>query len=131
MYLDIRLLKKVGTGAETVISYPNQHVTINLVVPDEIISKDADIEKVYSIARVHDGKADMLKADFDKGTNIITFETDRFSTYAIVYGDAKYNAATAVETGDGFHAELYGLILAISAILLLTATLFRKKTSNS
>jgi LPXTG-motif cell wall-anchored protein len=37
--------------------------------------------------RVHEGKVTIIDAIFDKTTGEISFETDKFSTYAIVYTD--------------------------------------------
>ncbi|MBR4781990.1 MAG: leucine-rich repeat protein [Lachnospiraceae bacterium] len=47
--------------------------------------KDATGENVeYDIVRIHDGKTEKLGATYDAATKSLKFETDKYSTYAIV-----------------------------------------------
>ena len=43
--------------------------------------------RTYQIVRVHDGVAETLDSEYDESAQTLTFATDRFSTYAIVYSD--------------------------------------------
>lgn len=45
----------------------------------------------YKIIRLHDGVTDVLSGSFNESTNEFTFETDKFSTYAIAYADRPVN----------------------------------------
>lgn len=89
IYLDIRLVKQIGTY-ESNVENTNGTIKISFEVPQSLINADKKIEREYKIIRYHEGdteKVTVLDATYDKKTKTITFETDRFSTYAIVYAD--------------------------------------------
>lgn len=73
-------VKELGKGKE---------LTFKFVIPDNLINKDSSIERTYGVIRIHNGVAESLKVDYNKKDNSITFATDRFSTYAIIYKDAE------------------------------------------
>lgn len=88
-YLDLGLYllnKKSIVGAATELS---NDVKVTIDVPEELIKSG----RKFSIIRVHDGGADKL-IDLDSDDSTITFETNKFSTYAIVYEAEKENATT-------------------------------------
>lgn len=95
MYLDISLLKTVGE-TQTTIHQLSAPIRITFTIPENLRGKDK-----YYVIRVHDGSATVLN-DLDSDPNTVTFETDRFSTYALVYsesantGDKSNIIATAV-----------------------------------
>ena len=65
-------------------------MTLQIAVPEKLLNKDSSIERTYKIIRVHNGEVTVLDSDkcqFNENTGIITFNTDKFSTYAIVYID--------------------------------------------
>lgn len=71
-------------------------ITVKLSVP-ESIKKDG---RIFAAARIHNGTAELLK-DMDDNPDTISFETDRFSTYAIVYSDPETSASvTTPSKGD-------------------------------
>ena len=93
--------------------------------------------RVYKVLALHDGQAYELPASYESG--IVTFETQRFSTFALVYGDLVEEPlpetalpqdgagsqpmggqtgpqpGQAVQTGDGSQWALYAALLALSA----------------
>ena len=77
-YLDITLLKKIGEQ-EQKISSTNALIRITFEIPQGLRGKSA-----YSVIRVHDSTTEMLP-DLDNAPNTVTIETDKFSTYALVY----------------------------------------------
>lgn len=64
----------------------NQKVKISLVIP-ELPKLESNKTRNYSILRYHDGKVDVLKAT-DNGDGTISFESDKYSTYALTYKDS-------------------------------------------
>ena len=65
-------------------------MTLQIAVPEKLLNKDRNIERTYKIIRVHNGEVTVLDSDkcqFNEKTGVITFKTDKFSTYAIVYTD--------------------------------------------
>jgi len=86
---DISIIKKIGDG-EAVSAQVNREVTLQIAVPEKLLNKDSSIERTYKIIRVHNGEVTVLDSDkcqFNENTGVITFNTDKFSTYAIVYID--------------------------------------------
>lgn len=91
-YLDISLYKLIGEN-RTDITETSGKLTITIDVPDSLKNRNGKVARSFAVVRVHDGQAEMLH-DLDDSTDTITIETDRFSTYAIVYKD------TATDEGD-------------------------------
>lgn len=84
-YLDIDLYKLVGTD-RTDITETAKKIRIVITVPDSLKNADSSKTRAFAVIRVHDGGAELL-ADLDDSADTITIETDRFSTYGIVYQD--------------------------------------------
>ena len=83
--IDLTLFYEID-GKETQVHKTNDPLTVKIALPD---SSDTSQARTYEIIRVHEGKADILPATFDTNTHELTFETDRFSAYAVVYKDVK------------------------------------------
>ncbi|MCW3491003.1 InlB B-repeat-containing protein [Dethiobacter alkaliphilus] len=82
-YLDISLFKILREeGAETreKLSETASFIAITLTIPED--QRDGTD---YRVLRVHDGVAEYLDTIYDSDNYTLTFETDRFSTYAIAY----------------------------------------------
>jgi len=87
MYLDICLFKQVGQEQAVKLSNLNDHVTVSIKLPENMLNHNSDVVRTYKIIRIHDGAAEALDTVFDQNTDIISVETDRFSTYALTYID--------------------------------------------
>ena len=103
MYLDINLFKEITTektegGVETTstettqITETSNKVTITIRIPDELINEDSSVERIYRIIRVHQDEngnliTEVIEGVFDPETKTFTFETEKFSTYALAYND--------------------------------------------
>ncbi len=87
-YVDISLyLTKNGEETKLVNTNSND-VTITLAIPDDLTGKES-----YEIVRVHNGKAELVTDEVTDDE--ITFTTNKFSTYAIVYTEKE------TDSGDG------------------------------
>lgn len=94
-YYDINLFKVVnGIKIEQLAtSAEKQKVTVK--TPSTLKAVENGYNREYFVVRFHDNKAEKLDATLNKdGT--VTFETDKFSTYALAYVDTK----KAVEEKD-------------------------------
>lgn len=84
VYLDILLEKKItkasGDKTTETVTKAAQPITITVVIPEDM-RNGSD----YKIIRVHDGKAETIPSSHDSKAHTLTFETDKFSTYAIAY----------------------------------------------
>lgn len=79
-YIDISILLKVNQqriGNITALDHP---ITLTIRLRDHLIQKGRE----YCILRVHNGVAEILE---DSEDGAITFQTDTFSTYALIYKD--------------------------------------------
>ncbi len=80
LYLDIDLTKTIGDQAPAAITETGEMVTIMISIPPELQQEN----RSFSIIRVHDGVATELQ-DLDDNPTTVTIQTDRFSTYALIY----------------------------------------------
>ena len=105
-YLDLTLLKKVGSLKEVSVTETAAGVVVKLDIPESLKNTDSSVERKYTVVRIHDGVAEALETSCENG--VITFTTDKFSTYAICYEDV---AATGngqasdntINTGDVYN----------------------------
>lgn len=87
-YYDINVLVKINDETAGKITKLGDKVEVTLAVPNDLPKVAAGSARVYTVVRVHDGKAEELKTTVNSdGT--LTFTTDSFSTYAITYKDVK------------------------------------------
>ena len=92
-------------------------------MPDELINTSKNVRRVYHIVRVHDGVVDVLAESTDAN---ITFETDKFSTFAITYQDQDVTIDVP-KTGDNIQSAFLIMLILACAMSLLTAIIFKKK----
>lgn len=115
MYLDVNMFKKVGDNAAVKVPELNGKVKIQLTVPDDLLAKDAKTNRIYSIIRIHDGETTVIAAKFDAETKTLEFETDCFSTYALVYKDA----VDVPNTGDSSLVAVWMLLLVVGGCTVI------------
>ena len=96
LYLDISLYltvtdadRKVITDSRSITDTGSVSYTITVTIPEDLINTDSTVTRTYYILRVHDGEAEILSAEYDSSAQTLTFDTDKFSTYAIVYNDSE------------------------------------------
>ena len=91
-YFEINLYKQIGASSKIQITDTNnEKISISMRIPDELINNDDKVERTYRIVRLHDGKVDIIDSKTDLAKQLITFETDKFSIYAITYIDKIIN----------------------------------------
>jgi hypothetical protein len=77
-------------------------VTISFKVPSYLINEDNSVARKYQIVRVHEGEVSIIDAVFNEDTGEISFETDKFSTYALIYTDAAVNVPPTGDTSSSW-----------------------------
>lgn len=117
-FLEIDLTKKIGTY-EANVSETTGLIAITFELPEDLKNTDSKVKRTYSVMRYHDGKVDKLDTKYDAEKKTITFETDRFSTYAVVYED---DVIDVPNTGDTTNVMFYAMLLTIGAGLLVIAS---------
>ena len=82
-YFDISIVVKAENKELGNITKLDDQLTFTVAIPEELKKENRE----FSIVRVHEGKAEKLDTVENKdGT--LTFKTDKFSTYALVYVDS-------------------------------------------
>ena len=117
VYLDLTLFKQIGDREPKKVPNTNGVVTITFQVPSDLLNQDASVTRNYQIVRVHEGVATIIDATFDAVTGEITFETDKFSTYALIYDDV---AIDVPNTGDTTTAWPWILLMIGFCMLVLS-----------
>ena len=125
LYLDITLSKQLGNEAAVQITETNGAVTITISVPETLRNTDSAVNRTYKVIRIHGGKTDVLDAVYDAATGELSFETDAFSTYGIVYTDAEIPSSP--QTGDNAYTAIYVAVMLVSAAALAVLVLNKKK----
>ena len=107
-------------------------ITYEIAIPEELKKEG----RIFKVIRIHNGQGSVLDTKEENG--ILSFETDRFSTYAFAYVDPKTNVKPSippvqndtknpsmdkVETGDrtnamGLFTLLCGAFIAMSGIVV-------------
>lgn len=137
-YLDITLYKSVN-GTNESIHELTKVLKVTIKVPEELINKDSKTKREYYIARSHNGKVDILETIYDEKTNSLTFETDKFSDYAIIYKDKKElkttvttsinksntKQTTKAKTGD--NANIIGLMMLLVSSMFVMVFVRKKE----
>lgn len=101
-YLDIRLDAVIDVK-EWSITGTDGEIRISVA-----LEKPAN--ETYKVVRIHDGKAEVLDAQLDKDSKRLIFQTDKFSTYAIIYSDI-------ASGGDTPNAMVMAFLLAGLAVM--------------
>ena len=123
LYIDLSLYKQIGDNKATKITNTNGNkITISVDVPEKLKNNDKNINRMFYVVRVHDGKAEFLTDGTTENT--LLFETDRFSTYAIVYNDVAVEGNP--KTGDITNIALLVLLLSAGCSAMVVANRKRK-----
>ncbi len=107
LYVDISLYKQVGDGQETKVTETSSKIMISIEVPESMWSTEAGANRTYRVVRIHNGMTELLGGTYDPETHLFTFETDRFSTYALTYQDSSKQDSSSIQTyQDFYHLQL-------------------------
>lgn len=154
-YIDITLLKQLNNDGEPekITKIQGEPIRIELKIPEELSKWDkAVIKREFAIVRNHMGMIDILPAAFNDVKCTLSFETDRFSDYGIIYKDsaiqtdsasgsgtnsnngAEYvgtyhptQTADAPKTGDSANAGAWIALLGICFLGIIGTAIYMKK----
>ena len=123
-YFDIVLNISIDGEVAGIVTVTEDKITVTLEVPKDTPKVADGYTRTYTVVRVHDEKAEKLDTKLNSdGT--LSFETDKFSTYAITYQDTKNP-----KTGDMILT--YVAILGISLVALgFGLKAYRNKTKKN
>lgn len=98
--IDLALFYEVD-GKTVQVHEANEPLVVSLTLPDSTTGDTSKKTRSYEVIRVHDGKASVIPSSFDADAKTLTFETDRFSAYAVAYKDAVDEGIGDTTEGDG------------------------------
>lgn len=90
MYLDINVLIKTDTQVLGNVTELPKAVTFMIAIPEKLQAEGRE----FKVMRVHNGEVTMLNTTMNKDGSALTFDTNLFSTYALVYVDKKAEEPT-------------------------------------
>lgn len=86
-YFDVDLFKQIAGEAKQRLHEPGINIKVTILIPSDLLNHERTIVREYKIIRLHDNDVSVLSGEFDEASKEFTFETDKFSTYAIAYSD--------------------------------------------
>lgn len=133
MYLDLKvgihILNVDGTTVkEAALAETGTPVQFTVALDDSFINTNNTVDRTYQVVRIHEGKVDVLPATFDPETKTITFESDKFSTYALMYTDTPKASKTPV-TSDAGNVALYAGMGVVALAAVVAMIFFKKKNA--
>ncbi len=87
MYMDVSLWKKVGKRNKEYVSKASDKILIMFMMPESLRAGKGK-ERTYKVMRLHDGVVTVIDTNMNTTTGEISFETDSFSVYALVYEES-------------------------------------------
>lgn len=96
-YLDISLFKQMSGQKQEQLHQPASPLSITITIPESIRTAADGMRRTFYVLRSHaeNGKTvcTPISGSYDSASGAFTFETDKFSTYVLVYKD------TAISSG--------------------------------
>lgn len=111
-YYDINFLLQVDGDEIGKVTELDNKVKVTLTLPSDIKEIKDGYTRTYYIIRIHDGKAERLPVTLNG--NKITFETDKFSTYALTYIDTKKTTSKVSNPSTNDNISIYAAFLLLS-----------------
>lgn len=93
MYTDISVILTVTDkngiviADNTLIPDTATKITVNMKLTEDLLLKDTSKIRTYQVVRLHNGVPEIIASSWNAETGILSFETDKFSTYAVAYYD--------------------------------------------
>lgn len=118
-YFDIKILiNDDEDNTLGVISELTKKIELMVLLPEELVNTDKSVERKYYVIREHNGEVEIIEnVKLSEDGKSLTFESDKFSTYAVAYEDI--NAELPPKTGDINLVVLIGKILVSMAGLAI------------
>jgi len=117
--LDITLFKIVGDKKEA-HSQANQDITVTFHLPDEYKGSE------FEVLRIHDGVVESLDYTYDESLSVVTFKTNKFSIYTLVFED---ETEKIEDMSDLSHPNMAYWLFSLGIIMLLIT--FKRKSHKT
>ena len=141
-YYDISVLIKAEGQEIGQLTNLVDPITLTIVLPVELQEVEEGYTRTYYVVRVHNGVAELLETSLASDGKSLTFETDKFSTYALTYVDTLASSETPTtpenpseetpevpQTFDSLTTYMIGGGVSIAAIAGAVIYIKRKQTN--
>ena len=126
LILDASLFKQVGEAPEESVSTLLDSVTVSFLVPQALRPQEGTA-RIFGVLRVHDGVTETVDTAYNPQTGVLSFSSDRFSTFALIYADTQEAPpAFTPDTSDGFQ-PIFWLGCLLAAALGAGVLIWRQK----
>lgn len=101
-YFDISILLKNDAG-DTLTTIPelSDAIELSIKLPSNLEPVKEGLVRKYYVIREHKGKVELIDAKLSEDGSYLTFNSDKFSTYALTYVDVEdMSGVTSPDTGD-------------------------------
>lgn len=130
-YFDVTIAVKADGTKVDELTNLSSPIKLVVAIPEDIQTAPEGYTRTYYIIREHNGVAELLETTLAENGTYLTFESDKFSTFALAYTDVKTEGTTEVvedvknpQTGDNI--AIYFVIVIIAAIGIGTVITIRK-----
>lgn len=125
--IELEIFKQAGTPDWEQVTNLEQEISITYEIPEEMLKKNVR----YYIVRNHDGECTLLE-DLDDEYTTITFKTDRFSVYALVYEKERCGLCGICPTLGNVCVFIWaGIAVVVCAAAAVTVVLLRRRKAVS
>ena len=143
-YFDVSVLLKNTLTNETIsnISELASPIELTVALPSELQTVSEGYTRAFYVIREHNGKVELLETSLASDGKSLTFETDKFSTYALTYVDVLASSETPTtpenpseetpevpQTFDSLTTYMIGGGVSIAAIAGAVIYIKRKQTN--
>ena len=126
-YFDVTVAVRNASDGSSLGTIPELTKEIELMVllPKELKNTNKEVNRTYYVVREHNGVVDKFEAKLSEDGKSLVFKSNKFSTYALAYEDAKVVDTKVPQTFDGI--SMYLVLGTVSLLALLGASLYIKK----
>ncbi len=131
MYYDIDVVLTDEDG--TVLGTMHQIDNAKTIIIENLAGAADGYTRNYIVIRYHDGVAEIIESSYDADAGTVTFDSDKFSTYALAYQDTlKAVADTGAATSEGASAttSTAAAVVTLAAIITLAGAVKFAKSAR-
>lgn len=130
--LDVGIFKQYDNGSIYQVSQTSDPIEITAHVPTSIQNWDQNIVREYIVVRFHDNEAPVvLPCTYNKLDRTVTFNTDKFSVYVLMYHDNTKALAIGNKVWDLLSTKYILLFFLLLSTFLVALIVWDVKKGNN
>jgi hypothetical protein len=129
-YFDIAVVVKADGKNVGNIENLSSSIELTVALPENLQGAEEGYTRTYYIVRQHEGKTEILNTTLSEDGTYLTFESDKFSTYALAYEDTKVEDTTLSNPQTGDNIIVYAITLLVSVIGICSVVIIKKNNKK-